>query len=111
MNVQLAQTEATPLLSPKNPPLCMVIEKVHDHDPKPRLLPSTGSVPGRKNTFTKECICGACLLDHIKAQMVEADFIKCHLMSARCKKESLMYRKNCTCSAASMRKLQYKPLS
>lgn len=35
--------------------------------PKLNLLPSTGSVPDRKNTFTKEGICRTCVLDLVKA--------------------------------------------
>lgn len=63
----------------------------------PRLAPYLVG----KNTFTKECICGTCPLDHIKAQMVKADFIKW----------VTYVQKNCTCSTASMRNLRYKLLS
>lgn len=47
-------------------------------------------------------------VDHIKAQMVKADFIKCPLMSARCKNSHVCTEENCTCSTASMRKLRIK---
>ncbi len=72
----------------------------------PRLAPYLVG----KIHLQKECNRGTRRLDHIKAQMVKADFIECLLVSAGCKRVTYV-QKNCTCSTASMRKLRYKLLS
>lgn len=73
-------TKTKAFTPPKGSSSLYSCRKVHNHDPKPMYCPRLALyLVGKIHNKSVLCTVETCLIDHIKAQMVKADFIKCQL--------------------------------